>query len=86
MMDEYTPHRTTQRSFSFLFQPGVTNLRIDTFPSASYPKLQRWFAHMRSRPEVMTVSQPLWRHRLFNQGYVAGNPDYDAGLDLRRHH
>ncbi|EPB74444.1 glutathione S-transferase protein [Ancylostoma ceylanicum] len=65
-------------------EPGATDLRSDAFPSDAYPKLQRWFSKMRSRKEVARVSQPLWRHRLFNKGYIKGEPDFDAGVGSAR--
>ncbi|PIO68961.1 hypothetical protein TELCIR_09229 [Teladorsagia circumcincta] len=83
---DYMTYPFMERIWIWTHEPGVTDLRIDAFPSIAYPKLQRWFALMKSRAEVITVSQPLWRHRLFNKGYVTGNPDYDAGLDFRRQH
>ncbi|VDL83156.1 unnamed protein product [Nippostrongylus brasiliensis] len=36
--------------------------------------------------EVQIATQPLSRHRLFNQGYITGNPDFDAGVNFRRIH
>ncbi|KAK5964860.1 putative glutathione transferase omega-2 [Trichostrongylus colubriformis] len=83
---DYMTYPFVERIWIWSHEPGVTNLPVEDFPSPLYPKLQRWFPLMKSRAEVVAASQPLWRHRLFNKGYVTGNPDYDAGLDLRRHH
>ncbi|VDO38478.1 unnamed protein product [Haemonchus placei] len=82
---DYMTYPFVERIWIWSHEPGVTDLPTDAFPGASYPKLQRWFSLMRSMPEVKAVSQPVWRHRLFNQGYVLGNPDYDAGMGIRRH-
>ncbi|XGW15714.1 hypothetical protein V3C99_001285 [Haemonchus contortus] len=82
---DYMTYPFVERIWIWSHEPGVTDLPADGFPGASYPKLQRWFSLMRSTAEVKAVSQPVWRHRMFNQGYVHGNPDYDAGMGIRRH-
>ncbi|EYB89896.1 hypothetical protein Y032_0226g2767 [Ancylostoma ceylanicum] len=76
---DYMTYPFLERIWIWSHEPGATDLRSDAFPSDAYPKLQRWFSKMRSRKEVARVSQPLWRHRLFNKGYIKGEPDFDAG-------
>ncbi|ETN86380.1 glutathione S-transferase protein [Necator americanus] len=83
---DYMTYPFLERIWIWSHEPGATDLQSDAFPSHVYPKLQQWFANMMRRKEVARIRQPLWRHQLFNRGYIKGKPDFDAGMSPSNHY
>jgi len=61
-----------------------SGFKDDFPPKEKYPKLSAYFSRMKMQPEIKIGIRPLDQHAAFIQSYLAGEPDYDIGIEAAK--